>query len=388
LGQRDERSATATKRVYLISMISLVVVGFVAACWSTAQGDRVATSTRTTVGPAAATSAGIAAEATESLPPTVTPFPEEEAAPATAGGGIKVDTLDKLDVIDSLMGHADRVYGLGFSSDGRLLASGSRDGTIRVWDVASRQELITLVADGDWDVFFAPEDGHVASTNGTLWAVASGEEVRSFDVQGGRAAFSPDGASMASAGYNAPIQLWDLKTGRIGKTLAGHTDRVFGLAFSTDSARLASGSGIGPSDVSDYTVKIWDLESGLELHTLQGHSGDIYAVAFSPDSRLVASASTNYTVRLWDVERGELVHTMWHSDGLWAVGFSPDGELLALGGVDCRVRLWDVASGQQLRSLRHGDEVMAVAFSPDGALLASAGYDDVVYLWGVPLQEG
>jgi WD40 repeat protein len=297
---------------------------------------------------------------------------------------ITPDTAGQVELLQTLDGHTDRVYGLDFSSDGRWLASGSQDGTIRVWDVATREQIHALEADGNWDVFFAPDDGHVASTRGTIWDIASGEEVRSFETSGEQARFSPDGTRMASAGYNAPIEVWDVETGQVVQTLEGHTDRVFGLAFSYSNTLLASGSGMGPSDVSDHTVKIWDLESGRELHVLQGHTGDVHAVAFSPDGTLAASASTDYTVKLWDVRSGELVHTLWHRDGLWDVAFSPDGALLASGGVARQVRLWDVASGRQLCSLRHDDEVMAVAFSPDGSLLAAAGYDNVVYLRGIP----
>jgi WD40 repeat protein len=93
---------------------------------------------------------------------------------------ITPDTVDQLELVHTLRGHTDRVYGLRFSSDGRLLASGGQDGTIRVWEVVSRREIQVLKGDGSWDVFFAPHDGHVASTRGTIWDIATGEEVRSF----------------------------------------------------------------------------------------------------------------------------------------------------------------------------------------------------------------
>jgi WD40 repeat protein len=311
-----------------------------------------------------------------------------EAETSPGAGAITPDTADKVELLDSLRGHTDRVYGLDFSSDGRLLASGGQDGTIRVWDVASGRDMHIVDGSGDRDVFFAPDDEHVASTHGTIWDIASGRQVTSLDLPDGHGTFSPNGVWMASAGYNAPMLLWDLDTGEVMQTLEGHTDRVFGMAFSPNGRLLATGSGIGPSDISDFTVKIWDLESGGQRHTLQGHSGDVHAVAFSPDSALVASASTDYTVRLWDAESGALVHTLWHQDGLRDLAFSPDGALLASGGVARKVRLWDVASGRELRSLRHDDEVMAIAFSPDGSLLATGGYDSVIYLWGLPSQNG
>jgi len=317
------------------------------------------------------------------VPPTqATVLPTGANAPDPAA--ITADTVDQVELVRTLSEHTDRVYGLDFSSDGRLLASGSWDDTIRVWDVESWQEIQAVDEPGNWDVFFAPDDGHVASEPGAIWNLTTGEQVRAPTTGAAHVTFSPDGVWMALAGYNAPIELWDVETWQVVQTLAGHTDRVFGIAFSPDSSLLASGSGMGPSDVSDFTVRLWDVEGGRELHVLQGHRGDVHAVAFSPDGTLLASASTDYTVRVWDVQSGEVVHTLNHRDGLWDVAFSPDGKLLASAGVEHQVRLWDVASGRSLRSLRHDDELTAVAFSPDGTVLASGGYDNQVYLWGIP----
>jgi pimeloyl-ACP methyl ester carboxylesterase len=308
----------------------------------------------------------------------------EEARQAVVPAAISVDTADQVEHLQTLSAHTDRVYGLDFSSDGRLLASGSWDGTIRLWDVETWQQIGLVNHDGQWQVFFVPDDAHVASANGTIVDVASGEIVQTPEGRNPHVTFSPDGAWMASAGYNAPIDIWDVKAWQVVQTLAGHTDRVFGMAFSPDGRLLASGSGMGPSDVSDSVVKVWDIASGSEVHTLKGHRGDVHAVAFSPTGRLVASASTDYTVRVWDVRSGALVHTLRHGNGLYDVAFSPDGRLLAAGGCDRTVKLWDVATGRQVRSLPHADEVMAVAFSPNGTLLASGGYDNLIYLWGVP----
>jgi WD40 repeat protein len=302
-----------------------------------------------------------------------------EASRAT----ISSDTADQVERLRTLSGHSDRVYGLAFSSDGRLLLSGSRDGTLRLWDATTWQELSMFNACGHWAVFFAPDDAHVATEDGSVWHIASGEQVRHTNASNAHVTFSPDGDWMASAGYNAPIELWSTADWQIVRTLPGHTDRVFGLAFSPDSALLASGSGMGPSDVSDFAVKVWDVARGEKLCTLSGHSGDVHAVAFSPDGELLASASIDYTVRLWDIASGQPVHILRHRNGLYGVAFSPDGSLVASAGCDRTVKLWHVESDRMLRSLPHDDEVMAVAFSPNGTLLVSGGYDHQIYLWGV-----
>jgi WD40 repeat protein len=156
----------------------------------------------------------------------------------------------------TLSAHTDRVYGLDFSSDGRLLASGSWDGTIRLWDVETWQQIGLVNHDEQLQVFFVPDDAHVASANGTIVDVASGEIVHTPEGRNPRVTFSPDSAWMASAGYNAPIDIWDVKAWQVVQTLASHNDRVFGMAFSPDGRLLASGPGMGPSDVSDFVVKV------------------------------------------------------------------------------------------------------------------------------------
>jgi WD40 repeat protein len=306
--------------------------------------------------------------------PTVTP------APAVISPG----TVEQVERLRTLEGHDGRIYGLDFSSDGRLLASASHDGTIRLWDVETWQEVSAVEGRGDWEVYVTPDDAHVASANGTIWEIKTGEQVRALEGRKGHVAFSPDGVWMASAGFNAPIELWDVQSWQMVRTLEGHPDRVFGMDFTPDGSLLASGSGLGPNDVSEFTVKVWGVAQGEEIHTLEGHRGDIHAVAFGPDGALLASASTDGTVKVWDVQSGQLVHNLRHGDGLYDVAISPDGRLVASAGVDRTVKLWDTASGRRLRTLRHGDEVMAVAFAPDGSLLASGGYDNVVYLWGIP----
>ena len=313
------------------------------------------------------------------------------SAPAAAGHlqdrsqeAISVTTAEQVVLLQTLDAHSDRVSGLDFSPDGHLLASGSWDGTVLLWDVETWRQTRKIEHRGGDGVHWTASDTLLAMDDGKIWDVLNDQEIHTLDNKRVfRMAISPDGSLLATANADGSIDLRHMPDCQLLRTLEGHTDRVFGLAFSPDGSLLASGSGIDETDTSELAVRIWDVASGRADHVLKGHSGDIHDVVFSPDSQFLASASIDYTVRLWNVQRGELIHTLHHGDGLWKVAFSPDGALLVSGGVETIVRLWDVVNGHLLRTLAHEDEIMAISFSPDGSLLATGGYDHQIYIWGM-----
>ncbi|ARV62603.1 hypothetical protein BZZ01_31765 [Nostocales cyanobacterium HT-58-2] len=190
-------------------------------------------------------------------------------------------------------------------------------------------------------------------------------------------AFSPDGKTIASASQDKTVRLWNVQ-GQLLKTLNGHSDAVYGVAFSPDGKTIASAS-------QDKTVRLWNVQGQL-LKTLNGHSSEVIGVAFSPDGKTIASASWDKTVRLWNVQ-GQLLKTLnGHSSGVYGVAFSPDGKTIASASRDKTVRLWNV-QGQLLKTLNgHSSEVIGVAFSPDGKTIASASWDKTVRLWNVQGQ--
>ena len=281
-----------------------------------------------------------------------------------------------------------------YSPDGARLAV---RGSIGIWlyDTTSYQEVALLVGHTDWlfaDAMFSPDGKTIAhrSPDGKmlLWDAGTGQPKEGTLIGGKRVRsvlFSPDGKTLARAGI--PVQLWDVKTGNLRRTLTGHTAHG-SLVFSLDGKVLASAS---PGD--DGTLWVWDTETGELKHTFTEHTGWIVKIVFSPDSTVLASAAKipDTTVRVWDVKTGEqkqiLATYLDHSDLI----FSPDGVTLAAKGEENEWQLWDATTGERKWTLTpKGQNIsICVAFSPNGATLASANgpFDTTVRLWDVKTGE-
>ncbi|MDB9429667.1 serine/threonine protein kinase [Microcystis aeruginosa CS-555/01A07] len=237
-----------------------------------------------------------------------------------------VSPLDK-----TLTGHSNWVYSVGYSPDGRYLASGGSDNTIKIWEVATGKQLRTLTGHSD---FF-----------------------RSV-------VYSPDGRYLASGSFDKTIKIWEVATGREVRTLTGHSGWVNSVVYSPDGRYLASGSW-------DKTIKIWEVATGKELRTLTRHSGWVYSVVYSLDGHYLASGSQDNTIKIWEVATGKQLRTLTgHSDWVWSVVYSPDGRYLASGSRDNTIKIWEVATGKQLRIFTgHSEAVFSVVYSPDGRYL-------------------
>ncbi len=253
----------------------------------------------------------------------------------------------------TLEGHTARVSSVSFSLDGTL-ASGSRDGTVKLWDVGAIQNIATLMH-GDW-----------------VEAVS----------------FSPDGTTLASGGNRGTLKLWDVTTQQEITTLEGHNNWVNSVSFSPDGRTLASGAGgyTASGEAVKSMVKLWDVTTGVEFATLL-HEGFVTAVSFS-DTGMLASGSGDGTVKLWDVTsqqniatlpRENIIHSVPFYPDILSVSFSPDGTILASGG-RAGIELWDVATRQNIGTLTHGGTVSSVSFF-DEETLASGGGDRTVKLW-------
>ncbi|OGE57195.1 hypothetical protein PENARI_c002G03634 [Penicillium arizonense] len=287
--------------------------------------------------------------------------------------------------VQTLEGHSKEVESVVFSRDGRLLASGSHDNTVRLWDPATG--VLTQTLKGH----LGPVRSVAFSSDGRLLASGSDDKtVRLWDPLTGvliqkleghlkwvlSVTFSPDNRLLASGSLDKILYLWDPTTGGITQTLQGHIGSVVSVAFSSDSRLLASGS-------DDKTVRLWDPLTGVLIQILEGHPTFVWSVTFSPDDRVLASSSNDNIIRLWNPVTGALTRKIDSSaNQVLSVTFSSDSRLLASGSNDKTIRLWDSATGAPTHTLKgHSYLVHSVAFSPDGRLLASGSSDNTVRLW-------
>jgi len=279
------------------------------------------------------------------------------------------------------------INSVAISPDGKIIASGSNDGAVRLWDMGARKPIATFQGHTDIvnSVAFSPDGKTIASGSNDktvrLWDMATGIEIKR--LQGhtdivNSVAFSPDGKTIASGSNDGAVRLWDMASGKSISTLPGHTGPIQSVAFSTvkDSKTLASGS-------RDGTIRIWDISSRKESKMLQGHTSWVNSVAFSPDEKTLTSGSADNTVRLWDIESGEEIKRLQgHTGTVYSVAFSPQGNTIASGSGDSTVRMWDFASGKEIKVLQgHTAPVRSVAFNSDGKILASGSNDSIVHLW-------
>lgn len=335
-----------------------------------------------------------------------------------------------------LKGHENAVNSVVFSPDGRFIASGSEDRSIRVWDAKTGQELNCL-----WghekavaSVAYSPNGCWIASGSDDqtvrLWEAETGREFacllgHEHAVAG--VVFSPDGQRIASASWDKTVRVWHIEARQELACLRGHGQPVTGVAFSPDGWRIASASRDGTIRVwdgetgkeltcvrgtvsslgnslafssdgrqtlgwIDQTLRRWDTETGREVACLQGKVSDwlINSVAFSSDGRWIASGNSysngsfNFTgaVQVWDTETGWRLECLrGHDEGVTSVAFSLDGRWIASGSTDQTIRVWEVGGAQETIQMQRSGGIKTLTFSADGRQIVSGSEDRSVRVW-------
>lgn len=333
-------------------------------------------------------------------------------------------------------GHDGRVMAAAFSPDGQRAASGARDNTVIIWDVATGEVLQRLVGHEDWvwDVAFSPDGNSVLSasqdTTLILWDVDTGEPLHTLEGHTGvvrSLAFSADGQTALSGSEDSSLILWDLATGeairelkgaapiydvaysksgftaisagqgpvitlwnvqsgepltQVGVDGEGHTSDIMSLSYLPDETGALTGS-------DDGSLILWSFESGQPLRHFRGHNARVTSLAISLDGALATSVSEDNAVLVWDIGTAAVVNRFTgHTSPIYGVAFAPDGTHVLSASFDGTLRLWDLQNGAQTQQLNpEGGAVLAVAYSPDGQQTLSGSADGTVVLWDVATGE-
>jgi len=235
--------------------------------------------------------------------------------------------------VHTLTEHSNVIQSVAISADSAILASGSSDKTIKVWDLGTGELRHTL----------------------------TGHSLCIFSL-----AISPDGQTLASCA-DKTTKIWDLKTGKLLRNL-NHLKSVGSVAISSEGQIFAIGG--------NKTIKIWNPHTGEWPRTFSEELGYVGSVAISPDGNTLASGSTENIIKIWNLHTGQLLHQLTgHSDTVRSLAISPDGKTLVSGSVDKTVKIWDLSTAGFIRTLfEQSREVNSVAISPDGYTVAISGY--------------
>jgi WD40 repeat protein len=234
------------------------------------------------------------------------------------------------------------IRALSTSAQGKLLATGAEDGTVRFWEPKTRRLVQTIHAHAD-----------------RVTAVS----------------FSVDSTMLASASADETVKIWEVASGKLLSTFTGHTDRVLCVAFHPDGKRAASGG-------EDRKVHIWDPQKGKSISSPLTHPDVVNAVAYQPGGSLLAVGCEDGIVYLCDNAGKRIKELKGHDDAVRALTFRFDGKRLVSAGWDRRLKVWDMDAGRELATLGgHAEGLTAVAYSPDGQWLASVDESMLVQIW-------
>lgn len=293
--------------------------------------------------------------------------------------------INNITLAKTLKSHSQPVWATAISANGQVLASGSQDNTIKVWNALTGQLQRTLLGHKDTvrSLAMSADGGTLASGSGDttikLWDLPTGKLIGTFSGHSSpvwSVAIAPDGKTLISASEDGSINIWNLSTGSSKTIESAHNSRIFSIALSPDNQTFATGS-------KDKTIKLWQLPTGKLLRTINGHTNAVRTLAYSPDGKQLASGSWDTTIKLWNPQTGERLQTLeGHRDRVVALVFSHNGQQLASAGLEPTIKLWDAKSGKLMHKFAaHSDWVLSLAAIPGSNNLISSSKDRTIKIW-------
>ena len=256
----------------------------------------------------------------------------------------------KMSLSKTLTGDSTFANPVAIAPDGKTLANGGGDGTIRLWDLQTGELKKTF-------------KGHTSAVYVLV--------------------FSPDGQTLASGSADESIKLWNLNTGGLIYTLSGRSKGISAITITPDSQTLVSGDRVG-------TIEFWNLKNGEKINSFAGHEILITSLVITPNGQTVVSSSQDNTIKLWEVRTGQLLRTLTDSDShhFLSVAISPNGQQIASGSWDGGIRLWDLNTGKLTQILKTGSApIDAVVFKPNGQTLVSGSADGSFRMWDLKTNK-
>ncbi|MDM9580125.1 AAA-like domain-containing protein [Nostoc sp. GT001] len=280
--------------------------------------------------------------------------------------------------ITTLIGHKNKLRSISFSEDSKIIASASQDGTIKLWQ-RNGTLIKTLSGHQSWVIsatFSADNTIASASKDGTvkLWN-SDGTLIKTIPLKSNTitsATISPNGKIIAVGHEEGNIELWK-SDGTLIRKIEGHKGWVTSISFSPDGENIASGG-------DDGTIKLWKAD-GTSSTTIQGHTARINTVSFSHNGKIIASGSSDQTVKIWQLDGTRINTLVGHGDSVASVSWSQDDKIIASGSEDGIVKLWKLNADMMTKLTGHKRGITSLNFSRDGKIIASGGGDGTVKLW-------
>lgn len=278
-----------------------------------------------------------------------------------------------------LLGHTDWVQRVCFSHNGTMIASGSHDGTVKIWNVLTKELIHTFTGHSSYvlDVCFSPDDTVIASCGIDktikIWSVSNKVLLDTIPGNDGikSICFSPDG-KIIMFNNKGSIGRWNVQTGKVMSSLLGHTNNISCISVSPDNTMFALGS-----------------DNGIEIHHDEKIHGigipKAHSICFSHDSTKIVSGHPDHTVKIIDVKKGEILRTLYgHTASVSSVCFSPDSKQVISGSDDKNIIIWDTETGEPINVLDgHTEYVRSVSCSRDGKRIVSGSADKSIIIWNI-----